>query len=155
VEYQFQQIVDESIRLERNVGRLYLLFSHIFDDDESFWWELAIEEENHAALLKSGKICFIQDGLFPREIFDTTLEALLATNLEIEKNLHTFESSPPSRAEAFQLAIHLEISAVESCYQRVVDQACDSVAAKLFKKLNRDNKDHVHRIQQYCNARDL
>ncbi len=33
-----------------------------------FWWQLANEERNHAALLQSGKDEFVQQSLFPAQM---------------------------------------------------------------------------------------
>ncbi len=56
----FSQLIREAIQLELNVAKLYLLFHDLFPEDGDFWWQLVIEEENHAALLKTVE----QDGSY-------------------------------------------------------------------------------------------
>ena len=49
----FDQLIQEAIQLELNIAKLYLLFHQLLPEDSTFWWKLVIEEENHAALLKT------------------------------------------------------------------------------------------------------
>ena len=119
-----QQVVDESIRLERNVGRLYILFSRLFEQDSDFWWKIAVEEGHHASMLKSAKAAFIDEGMFPSEVFATTLDTLLALNQEIEGHLTRFEQNPPTRSAALDLAHRLEnIRAQRQVYGRLDAEA--------------------------------
>ncbi len=155
MEGPLQQVVDESIRLERNVGRLYVLFSRLFEQDSDFWWKIAVEEGHHASMLKSAKAAFIDEGMFPSEVFATTLDTLLALNQEIEGDLTRFEQHSPTRSAALDLAHRLETSAIESCYQEVCETTADTEAHRLFKKLNQENQDHARRNQAYKEEREL
>ena len=49
----FGLLINEAIQVELNVARLYLLFHELLPEDATFLWELVIEEENHAALLRT------------------------------------------------------------------------------------------------------
>jgi len=49
------QLLEASIQLELNLAKLYTLFNDLFEEDEEFWWQLAMEERGHAALLQQEK----------------------------------------------------------------------------------------------------
>ncbi len=149
------QLVEEAIKLELNVADLYLNFSNLFSKDFDFWWKLAIEEKNHAAILKSGRDAFIQLGLFPTQIVDTKLETLIQTNKELKLIIKEHKENPPTRESAFNLAIKLEESAGEVHFQHAMEKETDIPALKLFKKLNKDDKDHARRIREYMRKKGI
>ncbi len=144
-----RRIIRESIRLEAKVGRLYMLFSRTLPEDRSFWWELALEEGHHASLLKSAQSSFLDEGLFPTEVFDTAADTLLSIIEELDGAITRFERTSPARAEALELGYRLETSAIESCYQRVCETTVDTEAHRLFRELNQENQDHSRRIAAY------
>lgn len=47
--------LEESIKLEVNLAKLYTVFNDLFPEDEEFWFQLAMEERGHAALLQQEK----------------------------------------------------------------------------------------------------
>lgn len=149
------QLIDEAIKLELNVAALYMSFHHTFPEDSSFWWDLTLEEKNHAALLKSGRQHFIQHGLFPSQIVNTKLEVLVQANNELERLLEEHKETPPSRESAFNLAIKLEESAGEVHFQRAMEKEPDSPAMELFARLNKDDKDHARRIREYMRDKGI
>ena len=53
------KILDESIKLELNIADLYLVFHEKIPEDSKFWWQLLLEEKNHATLLKTGKEVYL------------------------------------------------------------------------------------------------
>ena len=52
------QLLEESIKLELNVSKLYGIFSSAFPEDADFWKKLSLEEENHAVLIKLVRVNF-------------------------------------------------------------------------------------------------
>ena len=146
-----RQLIDEAIKLELNVADIYLSFHYRFPEDAGFWWKIAIEEKNHAALLRNGKQFFLDAGMFPDELVDTSLEALVGVNNELERILQQEKGDdPPSREAALNLAIKLEELAGEIHFQNAMQQAQHpSEAIKLFQNLNEDDKDHADRIRNY------
>ena len=66
----FTLIIDESINLELNVGKLYLKFSELFPEDGDFWWKLHVEEKHHASLIRTGRQHYMPDYRFPRSDAD-------------------------------------------------------------------------------------
>ena len=144
------QLIEEATLLELNVAEIYLSFHHRFPEDASFWWKLAIEEKNHAALLRNGKQYFLSAGMFPEELVCNSLEAITNANKELKNILRQEEDAPPSRAVAFNLAMKLEELAGEIHFQHAMQQVKHpSEAIKLFQSLNEDDKDHADRIRNY------
>ena len=97
------RIADESIELELNLAKLYTNFSHIFQKDSNFWWNLSLEEKNHAAMLKSVREYFMPADVYPPEILSSKLQPLVETNQMLEKLLKDHKDAPPSRESAFNL----------------------------------------------------
>ncbi len=145
------QLIEEAIQLELNVAEIYLSFHHRFPEDAGFWWKIAIEEKNHAALLRNGKQFFLDAGMFPDELVGTSVAALVNANNELANILQQEKGdNPPSRAAALNLAVKLEELAGEAHFQNAMQQAIyPSEAIKLFQSLNEDDKDHAERIRSY------
>ena len=151
-----KQLIEEAIKLELNVAETYLSFHHRFPEDAGFWWKIAIEEKNHAALLKNGKQHFLDAGMFPSELVGDSLEALINANNDLKNILRHEEESPPSRAAALNLALKLEELAGEIHFQHAMQQAeHPSEAIKLFQSLNEDDKDHAERIRNYMRQKGI
>jgi len=149
-EENLRQLIEEAIKLEFNVAEIYLSFHNRFPEDSGFWWKIAIEEKNHAALLKNGKQFFLDAGMFPDNLVGDSLEALINANNELEGILRQEKEAPPSRDVAFNLALKLEESAGEIHFQYAMQQAKHpSEAILLFQSLNEGDKDHAERIRNY------
>ena len=76
-------LAEESINLELNVSEIYSLFHSCFADDANFWWKLALEEKDHAALIRGGIEEFEPIGEFPHEILSNSLQDLKETNKKL------------------------------------------------------------------------
>ncbi len=144
----FNLLIQQAIQLELNVGELYLLFHRLLPEDSEFWWELAIEEENHAALLKTAELMKNAQVDIPEDLLPPGISDLMKSNQMIIQAREEFKKKP-DRIRAFQLALEIEISAGESHYDKFMQGASDSPITKIFKKLNRDDVDHAERIRQY------
>jgi len=148
------QLIEESIQLELNVGELYLLFYRLFPEDGHFWWRLAIEEENHAALLKTVRQMEQLDVDIPPDLFPESLQDLKGANRMIRQAILDFEKNP-DRTAAFQTAYRLETSAGEYHYDAFMKHAPDSRVTSIFKHLNGDDVDHANRIREYMENRHI
>lgn len=144
----FNLLIQQAIQLELNVGKLYLLFHRLLPDDSKFWWELAIEEENHAALLKTAKLMKNSGVEIPEDFLPSGISDLRSSNQRIIQATEDFEKNP-DRIKAFQLAQKIEISAGESHYDTFMQSAPDSPLAEIFRKLNGDDVGHAEKIRQY------
>jgi rubrerythrin len=144
----FGPLINEAIQLELNVARLYLLFHKLLPEDATFWWALVIEEENHAAILRTIEQMETSQVEIPDGIMPNGLTELQKANRMILKAMEDFERQP-DRAYAFQLAYKIEMSAGESHYNNFMNNAAESRIVEIFRTLNRDDLDHAQRIQEY------
>jgi len=149
------QIVDAATTLELNVAQLYLYFHHQFPDDSAFWWQLALEEKNPAALLRSGWEHVIKAGIFPSEVVPNALNPLVEVNKRLEILLAETKASPPSRERAFRLAIELEESAGEIHFETFIKMTPKTMAEQMFQRLNQGDKDHARRLRDYAKAKGI
>ena len=151
-----RQLIDEAIKMELNVAEVYIGFHHRFREDAAFWWKLAIEEENHAGLLESGEQYFLDAGMFPGELVDTSLNALVNANHELERMLIQEREAPMSRESAFNHAIKLEELAEEIHFQHAMQEKRNSSESlKVFQSLNAGDKDHADRIRNYMHQNGI
>ena len=145
----YQKHLDESIQLELNLATLYTIFNDAFAEDEDFWWELAMEERGHAALLQQEKKQPQQSEFFPENLLAKDLQSLVDTNTRIAQLISKYKEHVPSRCDALKTAHDLEMAAGESHYQHFLDSPTNSPAANIFKQLNQEDGDHAARILQY------
>ena len=148
-------LAEEAIRVEQHISNLYLIFFEAFPEDAEFWWQLVIEEKNHAALIRSGLEYFLPAGRFPAEIVPPMLDGLRKTNQRLAGIIEGFQKKPPSRQEAFNTALRLEQSAGEIHFQRAMAKEADSDIMELFQRLNKDDMDHADRIRSYMQQKGI
>lgn len=143
------EIIDESVKLELNASTLYSLFYGFYLEDSDFWWELQIEEKNHASLLKSIKEFFIPYDKMPEGLLVKNLDALKESNEAIESIISKVQKEIPSRLEAFELALELEKSATETHFQMFMEGSFGEKFENVIRNLNREDRDHYARIKKY------
>jgi len=139
--------LDEAIKLELNVSNIYRIFSLANIEDENFWWKLSMEEINHASLLKSGLV-YVKAGIFPDDMLSDDIENMIIMNDMFDSIIEDFNNNP-SRGNAFDIGIKLEESAGESHYQSVMKSETENEIIDIFKRLNRDDMNHLQRILEY------
>ncbi len=153
---KLSRILDQSVQLELNVAALYLGFSEAFPEDREFWSQLAKEEQNHAALLRGGKLESSNEGPFPADILTTNLDALIKANKEIEELVKEHKQKPPSsRAAALEIALKAEESTGEidfSCFMR---QEKNSPLLERLGIVNRQDRGHSFRIRKYMEEKGI
>ena len=155
MEEDLTPLIKESINLELNVAELYLAFYHLFPQDAAFWWKLTVEEEHHAALLRSGEELYLPRNKFPRNLLHGLLQDLIDKNKELTSLIEEYERNPPSREEAFNIALSIENSAYELHYQRFMDKEPSSSMEVIFQQLNRDDKNHAEKISIYMKQHNI
>ena len=148
-------LAEEAIRVEQHISNLYLIFFEAFPEDAEFWWQLVIEEKNHAALIRSGLEYFLPAGRFPAEMLPPMVAGLRKTNQRLAGIIEGFHKKPPSREEAFNTALRVEQSAGEIHFQRAMTKEADSDIMELFQQLNKDDMDHADRIQSYMQQKGI
>ncbi len=120
-----------------------------FPDDAAFWWQLHLEERNHASLLRSIKNTFLPINVYPDGLVLPSLQQLKKTNECLQSLLEKFRDEPPARDEAFSIAMEVETSAGEIHFQRFAEQRHENKIDKIFCRLVSEDKDHLERIQRY------
>lgn len=140
--------LEQFIEVELRVADLYLLFSSIFPADRDFWWQLCVEENNHAALLRAGKDHFLDEGFIPEELLRVNTDEFKHTLGEVEGLIERFRRTAPAAEEALRTALMLEEQAGEAHYQQVMASGNISASTKLFQTLNQMDKDHAARIRK-------
>ncbi|MFC1549104.1 ferritin family protein [Candidatus Omnitrophota bacterium] len=140
------ELLEEEIKLEFNMSRLYELYQQCFENDKDFWQQMAEEENNHALLLRTGEMLLDEESL-PEDFLYNNLNELKAVNKKIEDAIAKYRGETPSREEAYNLAIELEEGAYEFHYQKMMTEKTNSEALQVFQKLNMDDKDHAERIK--------
>lgn len=140
--------IDEAIRLEINMYKLYTLFQEIFPEDSAFWKGLASEERNHILILRKIKPFLPYDQEFSDEFFSKNIETLIDANRKVGLLMQEFKQNP-DRETAFMKAIELENSAGEMHFQNMMSKETNSKLAKIFKQLNFDDNDHATRIKNH------
>lgn len=146
-----KRMLEESVQLELNFGKLYRIFANYFSEDHEFWWRLGIEENNHASLLRSG-IVFLESEAFPDDWPFANMGAISQSNKYVNELLEIYERKVPARIEAFQIALELEQSAAEAHYQEAMASGGiqdSSGLIGIFRNLNGADKNHLQRIQEY------
>lgn len=77
------------------------------------------------------------------------------SNKYIVQKIEDFRENPPTREEAFNMAVAMESSAGEIHYQRMMTGEAGSVVEKIFQKLNGDDKNHAKRIIAYMRNNNI
>ena len=155
MEEDLTALIKESINLELNVAELYLFFYHSFPEDSAFWWKLTVEEEHHAALLRSGEELYLPRNKFPRNLLHGLLQDLINKNRELNALIEEYERNPPSREEAFNIALSIENSAYELHFQKFMSREPSSRMEEIFQELNRDDKNHAEKISLYMQLNNI
>ena len=150
-----QHHLDESIKLELNLAKLYTIFHDSLEEDEDFWWQLAMEERGHASLLQQEKKQPQPEEFFPDNLLAKDLQSLIDTNEKISGLVSEYSAKPPSRAAAFLAALDIELAAGESHFQHFLDSPTSSFSANIFKQLNQEDRDHAERIREYMKENDI
>jgi ferritin len=148
-------LIDESINLELYVADLYSLFYNFFPEDANFWWRLLLEEQNHAALIRSVKECFEPIGELPHGILAPFLRELKDMNSKLSTLIKEYKYVSPPRDVAFNIALELEESAGELHFQKFMEQETSSDIGEILKQLNKDDKDHADRIRSYMESHGI
>ena len=149
------QLIDESIKLELNVADIYMIFYNTFPEDSEFWWNLILEEKNHADLIRSGKSTFLLPRQFPSELLVSSVQMLYKTNNGLVSLLKKYNKKPPSRESAFNIALDIEKSAGEIHFQLAMEKSPTSSIMKIIQELNKDYKDHINRIRTYMSDKGI
>ena len=151
----FINLIEESIKLELTVAELYQFFFSTFTEDSDFWWKLMIEEKGHAAILRSGKESFLPLNKFPKKLVSDSLHDVSNSIVKIENLLKAYKDNPPTRTEAFNTALKIEMSAGEVHLQEFLETKNKTSIDKVFQKLINSDKDHVSKLLDYMKMNNV
>ena len=148
-----EKLIDESIKVELNLSKLYSIFSKKFVEDETFWTNLSLEEKDHASLLLTAKTLSTVTNDFPFDILAENLDKVKSTNQMIEQYILISENLS-NRDDACRIALKIELSSSELSYQQFMEKAPNNDLSKIFIKLNYFDKNHAKRICEYFHLID-
>lgn len=145
-ETDVHELINESIQLELRMANLYKIYSTEFTEDRGFWWQLVIEEQGHAALLRSGRDHFLPADTFPETLVDPSLINLRRSNNMAASFLKRINASIPDKETAYSAAYHFENLVGEFTFQMFMAKNANSRLEEVFQQLNKDSVDHAERI---------
>lgn len=155
MDQKIKLFLKESIEMELNVGEVYQLFSVKFPQDHDFWWKIAIEELNHAALIESINGIFMSESISPLDSLGKQTEDLYRMNLSVKARIEYYKLFPPTRSEAFKYGFELENSVGEAHFELFMTAEPNSPASKIFQKINCDDINHATRIDNYMKENSI
>lgn len=150
---QKSEYIDQLVNLELNASEIYRLFSELNELDKDFWWGLSMEEVNHASLLKSIHY-YVNLDIFPDEMIFKNIQEVIDINKYLIDIIEDFKKNP-SRKRSFDIAIEIENSAAESHFEKVMTKQTDNNVLNVFKKLNKDDINHLNRILKYMKENNI
>lgn len=150
---QLKSIIDASISLENNVATIYGIFYATFTQHAEFWWQLHLEEKNHAAIIRTVRDYFQPIGILPKQMLCDNLKQIETCNNSIQELIRRYDEQPPDETEAFNVALQLEQSACETHYHEFITG--NDELSGLFRRLNNDDIDHVNRIKEYMKSNNI
>ena len=150
-----EKFIDEAIKLEINMYKIYTLFQELFPEDSDFWKKLASEEINHAETIRKIKPFICLDKEMSNKFDSEYMESIQNENEKMQKIIDEFEKDS-TRSNAFKIALELENNAIEIHYQTyLVNAKKDSYVANVFKGLTGDDKNHAQRVQNYITKSNI
>ena len=115
--------------IERLVSKVYFRFSHLFlgqSELRDFWWQMAIEEEQHASILIA---CNELIGNFSDEKLDPQLTREKADRLGAQIRAILQKGTPAiSVEEAFKMALEIETSEIDTIYSKLLQLGGPKIA---------------------------
>lgn len=115
--------------IERLVSKVYYRFSHLFLSDgelRDFWWDMAGEEEQHAAILLACK-ALIQN--YDDEELDPSITEAAAERLRIKLAGYLAKGTPSLAVdEAFTIALEIETSEIDAIYGKLLQLGGPKIA---------------------------
>jgi len=107
--------------IERLVGKVYFRFSHLFLQQSAlrdFWWEMAVQEEQHGAILLACKE-MIQS--YSDESLDPSISREKAEALKAQLTSYLGKGTPALGVEeAFRIALEIETSEIDAIYSKLL-----------------------------------
>ncbi|MBI4489738.1 MAG: hypothetical protein HY694_11685 [Deltaproteobacteria bacterium] len=107
--------------IERLVGKVYFRFSHLFlhhPELRDFWWEMAVQEEQHASILLA---CKDMIENYTDEARDPSISREKADQLKEQLSAYLTKGTPSLTVEeAFKSALEIETSEIDAIYSKLL-----------------------------------
>lgn len=137
-------------RNEENVARLYQVYEKKFPAYKKFWGDLAVEEDEHAEIIRGiithieNKTVFLKEQRFNKEAIRSFLRYLKE---EVEKA----ETRQISLINALSIALHIEKSLIERKYFEIFEG--DDINLKhLLRDLRTATQKHIKKVEATWNS---
>ena len=118
--------------IERLVSKIYFRFSHLFlrqTDLRDFWWEMAVQEEQHLSILLA---CKEMIENYEDEELDPSISREKADRLKEHLTLYLNRGTPSIGVEeAFKIALEIETSEIDAIYSKLVQLGGPKIAQTL------------------------
>jgi hypothetical protein len=115
--------------IERLVGKIYLRFSHLFltqAEVRDFWWDMGMEEEQHAAILLA---CKDMIANYEDEELDPSIGREKADQLKEQLSSYLRHGTPSLAVEeAFRIALEIETSEIDAIYSKLLQLGGPKIA---------------------------
>jgi bacterioferritin (cytochrome b1) len=142
------------IAVESNVAEIYHTFRKMFPEARDFWHQLAMEEENHAAILAVGE-GFHRVGKLPDYFVPDSLPLINQSLTFIKEVQRRIEEEDISLKEALELSLQLERTMEESYLYEIITKETDSKMISKLQKLAVDTGSHIKQIEDYKAGKGL
>lgn len=145
--------------IERLVSKIYFRFSHLFlhhPELRDFWWEMAVEEEQHSSILLA---CKEMIENYSDETLDPSITQQKADELR-EKLLDFLGKGTRSLTveQAFRIALEIETSEVDAIYGKLLQLGGPKIGhtlGNLGVPASIQRQKLKSALRQYCNDPDL
>jgi len=134
--------------IELGVAGIYKTFSELLPGDKDLWYELAMEEENHASILVIGSK-YNEIGELPDYMVPDSLPAMKETIKLVKETEKRALSEPPTLRAALDMSLKLEKTKEESYLPEILAKETDSEVVSRLKRLLTDTKQHIRKIMDY------
>jgi len=133
--------------IERLTAKVYFRFSHLFlrqADLREFWWQMAMDEEQHASVLLACKT-LIEN--IPREPMDPSINQQMAEHFETQLHAYLSKGTQSITVEnAFRIAVEMETSELDVIYNKLL-QSCGPKVAQTMAKFGVPANAHMAKLK--------
>ncbi len=142
------------IAIETGIADIYREFMVLFPQAMDLWGKLAMEEENHAAVLAIGSR-YADLGKLPDYIVPESLPNMRNTLDLVTAVKRTLKSGGLSLKEALEISLRLEQTLEESYMIDVMTRETESEIVERLQRLMADTKSHITTIKEYMKTASL
>jgi rubrerythrin len=140
------------IAIETGIAAIYRGFARMFPEAKDFWSNLAMEEENHAAILTIAAE-YEKRGRLPVSLAPRSWSQIRETLELLSTVRKSIEGANVSLQEALEIALRLEAATREYHLLQVKASETNSVILAALQSLAIDNGWHVQKIDSFLRGR--